>query len=123
MLSIVIGAIILFGAYHFLNSHYEEKLFNENAIETDCVVIEVSKGRIGFKSPKYGYYNKCQYYINSQIHYCQIFTSVKPLTFGEKIPVKYYQFTKGKKKGKILIDFSEETNLKYHEYGFNDYGY
>ena len=117
-----VGFFVLILAYPFFNTLYEDKLFRENYLETECVVIEVFKSRTGVRGPKYGYDNKCQYYIGDNVHYCQIFTSIKYLPIGEEITVQYYQFTKGRKKGRVHIRFSEEMKLKYHEYGFNDYG-
>ena len=123
VLARVIGFFTLLLAYPFFDGRYENRLFRENYLETECVVVEVGTGRLGTRSPKYGYFNKCEYFIEDNVYYCQIFTTAKPLPFGENITVQYYLFTKGRKKGKVKIRFSEEMSLKYREYGFNDYGY
>ena len=104
-------------SYFYFTDEYSNKMLKERGTDTECVVIAFREGKSGVRGPKKGYYNKCQYIIDDSIHYCYVFTTIKPLPFYTKILVRYYQ----KKDGTIKIDFPEA--YKYKEYGFNDYGY
>ena len=103
----------------FFSSEYDEKLMREQGVDTECVTIAYGEGRTGFRAPQKGYFNQCAYYIGDFIHYCYVFTSVKPLPSGMKFKVRYLQ----KKDGKVTINFPDEYKEQYKEYGFNDYGY
>jgi len=123
-LAVIIGTMILLNAYPFFNNLYEERLFRDNTLETESDVTGWYEGRTGYRSPKYGYFNSCKYYIGEDVHYFNIFTSVKPLPLGDKFTIKYYQYKKGWKKGKVVtVGNTEDLKLKYDGYGICDYGY
>jgi len=120
----VIGIIVLFGGVQILKDQNKEKFFRENALETECEVTGWYEGRTGYRSPKHGYFNNCIYYIDENVHYFRIFTSVKPLPVGDRFTIQYYQYTKGCKKGKVVtVGSTEDLKLKFDGYGINDYGY
>ncbi|GHV44478.1 hypothetical protein FACS1894180_5870 [Bacteroidia bacterium] len=102
-----------------IEDEHNRKLMREQGIDTECVMIAYSEGRTGQRGPKFGYSNQFMYYIGDSIHYCYVFTSVKPLPFDMKLKVRYLQ----KKNGKVTINFSDKYKEQYKEYGFNDYGY
>jgi len=106
-------------SYYYFKNESENKLFWKQGIDTECIVIAYGEERTGVRGPRKGYYNKCRYFINDSIHYCYIFTTVKPLPVNEKIKLKYFQANDGR----IRIDFPNTEKEKYKEYGFNDYGY
>lgn len=91
----------------------------QQGINTECVMVAYEEGRTGQRGPKQGYYNQFAYHISDSIHYCYVFTSIKPLPFDTKLKVRYLQ----KKDGKVTISFTIEYKEEYKEYGFNDYGY
>ena len=111
--------IILLLAYIYYDGEREEKLIQNQGVDTECIMIAFSEGRTGQRGPKKGYYNQFQYYIGDSIRYCYVFTSVKPLPSGIKLNVRYLQ----RKDGKVTINFPDEYKKIYKEYGFNDYGY
>jgi len=104
-------------SYYYFEREYDDKLLREKGVSTECVVIAYMEGKMGARGPKKGWYNKCQYFIEDEVHYCHIFTTKKPLPFHTKILVRYYL----RENGTVRIDFPE--SYKYEEYGFNDYGY
>jgi len=123
-LAIIISILLLLNAYPFFENLYEKKLFQENSLETESEVTGWFEGRTGYRSPKHGFFNNCKYYVEEEVNYFRIFTSIKPLPLGDKINIKYYQYTKGLKKGKVVVvSCTEELNLKYADYGIYDYGY
>ncbi len=113
---IPLGLLLL---YVYYSSESDEKLMQQQGIDTTCVMVAYGEGRTGQRGPKQGYYNQFAFYIGDSIHYCYVFTSIKPLPFDTKLNVKYLQ----KKDGVVTIKFSAEYKEKYKEYGFNDYGY
>ncbi|MDR0828885.1 MAG: hypothetical protein LBN95_02075 [Prevotellaceae bacterium] len=102
-----------------LKDNYNRKLMCEQGVDTECVMTAYGEGRTGVRGPKKGYSNQFMYYIGDSIHYCYVFTSVKPLPFDMRLKVRYLQ----KKDGTIIINFPDEYKETYKEYGFNDYGY
>ena len=119
LLFIPLVPLALLLLYYYFEDKHERELLQEKGIYTECVVIAYGEGRIGVRGPKKGFFNKCQYSIGNSIHYCYIFTTVKPLPFNEKIELKYFQFDDGR----VTITFPDSVNEKYREYGFNDYGH
>ena len=115
----MLACIALFLLPVILEDEHNRKLMREQGVDTECVTIAYGEGRTGFRAPQKGYFNQCAYYIGDFIHYCYVFTSVKPLPSGMKLKVRYLQ----KKDGKVTINFPDEYKEQYKEYGFNDYGY
>lgn len=113
---IPLGLLLL---YVYYSGESDEKLMQQQGIDTKCVMVAYGEGRTGQRGPKQGYYNKFAYHIGDSIHYCYVFTSIKPLPFDTKLKVRYLQ----KKDGKVTIRFPAEYKEQYKEYGFNDYGY
>lgn len=64
---------------------------HDQGIDTECTMITYGEGRTGQRGPKKGYYNQFMYYIGDSIHFCYVFTSVKPLPSGMKFKVRYLQ--------------------------------
>ena len=118
LLSALIPIAILLLWIGFSMRH-EAKMMREHGIATECVMDTYVKGCTGWRGPIEGYHNRFVYYIKDSIHYCYVFTSVKPLPVGLKLQVRYLI----KEDGSVVIDFPEEYEDIYKEYGFNDYGY
>ena len=123
-----IGKIYLFGGfglflfglvYIFFSGLHDEKMMREHGVDTECVMDAYGKGSTGTRERKEGYVNRFVYQIGDSIHHCYVFTSIKPLPFGLKLQVRYLV----KKDGSVTIDFPDEYEEKYKEYGFNDYGH
>ena len=117
LVALLFLAIILLP--NIIESKNNENLMCTQGVDTECVMIVYGEGRTGQRGPKQGYYNQFAYYIGDSIHYCYVFTSIKPLPFNMKLKVRYLQ----KKDGKVMINFPDEYKDLYKEYGFNDYGY
>lgn len=113
---IPIGLLLL---YVYYSDESDEKLMQQQGINTECVMVAFGEGRTGQRGPKKGYVNQFEYNIGDSIHYCYVFTSVKPLPYGLKLKVRYLI----NKDGNVTIDFPDEYKEQYKEYGFNDYGY
>jgi hypothetical protein len=113
---IPLGLLLL---YVYYSDESDEKLMQQQGINTECVMVAFGEGRTGQRGPKKGYNNQFAYHIGDSIHYCYVFTSIKPLPFDTKLKVRYLQ----KKNGKVTIRFPAEYKEQYKEYGFNDYGY
>jgi len=111
-----IGLLLL---YLYFSGENEDKLMREEGINTECVMVAYSEGQSGVRGPKKGYNNKFEYNIGNAIYRCFVFTSVKPLPLGLKLKVRYLKT----KEGKVRINFPDEYEEAYKEYGFNDYGY
>lgn len=109
----------LFFLYLYFSIEKDEKMMREQGINTECVMVAYGEGRTGQRGPKQGYYNQFAYHISDSIHYCYVFTSVKPLPYGLKLKVRYLI----NKDENVTIDFPDEYKEQYKEYGFNDYGY
>lgn len=114
--SIVFGMFIFGLLYVFFSGLHDEKIMRENGVDTECVMISYAKGSLG-RGPTEGYHNRCAYSVNDSIHYCYVFTSVKPLPVGMRLKVRYLKH----EDGRITIDFPDEYKEVYKEYGFNDY--
>jgi hypothetical protein len=106
-------------AYIYLEGERDGKLMREQGADTECIMVSYSEGRTGQRGPRKGYSNQFAYYIGDVVHYCYVFTSVKPLPFDLKLRVRYLR----KKDGRVTIKFPDEYKEQYKEYGFNDYGY
>jgi hypothetical protein len=113
---IPLGLMLLF--LYFGDIH-DQKIMREQGIDTECIMIAYGEGRTGQRGPKKGYYNQFQYFIGDSIHYCYVFTSIKPLPYDMRLKVRFLK----EKDGKVRINFPDEYKEKYKEYGFNDYGY
>ena len=112
---VLLGLMLLY--IHFDTLHSENTMF-KYGVDTECVIVAYQSGSIGVREKINGYRNQCQYFIGDSIHYCYVFTSIKPLPLYTKLKMRYLQ----KKNRKIVIDFPDEYKEEYKEYGFNDYG-
>ena len=104
-------------SYYYFEDESERKLLREQGINTECVVIERTKGKMGSRARKEVYNNKCQYLIDGTVHYCNIITRIKPLPINERIEMRYFQFDDGR----VNITFPDSMKKKYKEFGFNNY--